>query len=72
MLANFLYYLVTGTEAVFSVSGIRSFYEQPPYAVVERLDDAIEIRSYGPRLAVETTVEASDVTLRRTKPSGCC
>jgi hypothetical protein len=60
MLANFLYYLVTGAEAVFSVFGIRSFYEQPPYAVVERLDDAIEIRSYGPRLAVETTVEAPD------------
>ena len=60
MLANFLYYLVTGAEAVFSVFGIRSFYEQPPYAVVERLDDAIEIRSYGPRLAVETTVESLD------------
>ncbi len=60
MLANFLYYLVTGAEAVFSVFGIRSFYEQPPYAVVERLDDAIEIRTYGPRLAVETTVEAPD------------
>ena len=60
MLANFFYYLVTGAEAVFSVFGIRSFYEQPPYAVVERLGDAIEIRSYGPRLAVETTVEAPD------------
>ena len=60
MLANFLYYLVTGAEAVLSVFGIRSFYEQPPYAVVEQLGDAIEIRSYGPRLAVETTVEGSD------------
>jgi len=60
MLANFLYYLVTAAEAVLSVFGIRSFYEQPPYGVVERLGDAIEIRSYGPRLAVETTVEGSD------------
>jgi SOUL heme-binding protein len=61
MLAKFLYYLVTGAEAVLSVFGIRSFYEQPPYAVVERLSDGIEIRSYGPRLAVETTVEGSDI-----------
>jgi SOUL heme-binding protein len=60
MLANFLYYLVTDAEAVLSFFGIRSFYEQTPYAVVERLGDAIEIRSYGPRLAVETTVEGSD------------
>ena len=60
MLANFLYYLVTGAEAVLSVFEIRSFYEQPPYAVVERLGDAIAIRSYGPRLAVETTVEGPD------------
>ena len=60
MLANFLYYLVTGAEAVLSVFGIRWFYEQPRYTVVERLSDAIEIRSYGPRLAVETTVESLD------------
>jgi hypothetical protein len=60
MLANFLYYLATGAEAVLSVFGIRSFYEQPYYTVVERLGDAIEIRSYGPRLAVETTVESLD------------
>jgi hypothetical protein len=46
MLANFLYYLVTGAEAALSVFGIRSFYVQTPYAVVERLGDAIEIRSY--------------------------
>ena len=60
MLASFFYYLVTGAEALLSVFGIRSFYEQPPYAVVERVGDAIEIRSYGPRLAVETTVEGPD------------
>jgi len=60
MLARFFYYLVTGAEAVISVFGIRSFYEQPYYTVVERLGDAIEIRSYGPHLAVETTVEGPD------------
>jgi hypothetical protein len=51
---------VTGAEAIISVFGIRSFYEQPYYMVVERLADAIEIRSYGPHLAVETTVEGPD------------
>jgi hypothetical protein len=60
MLTSFLYYLVTAGEAVLSVFGIRSFYEQPRYTVVERLGDEIEIRSYGTRLAVETTVEAPD------------
>ena len=60
MLASFFYYLVTSAEALLSVFGIRSFYEQPPYAVVERVGDAIEIRFYGPRLAVETTVEGPD------------
>lgn len=60
MLANFFYYLVTAAEAVLSVFGIRSFYEQPPYSVVERLGNAIEIRAYGPRLAVETTVESTE------------
>ena len=60
MLASFFYYLVTGAEAVLSVFGIRLFYEQPRYTIVERLGGAIEIRSYGARLAVETTVEGPD------------
>jgi SOUL heme-binding protein len=60
MLAKFFYYLVTGAEAVLSVFGIRSFYEQQRYTVIERLRDEIEIRSYGPHLAVETTAEAPD------------
>ncbi|MGD0075609.1 MAG: heme-binding protein [Candidatus Binataceae bacterium] len=60
MLASFFYYLVTAAEAALSVFGIRSFYEQPRYRVVERLGDEIEIRTYGPRLTVETTVEAPD------------
>lgn len=40
-----------------SVLGIRSGYEQPDYAVVERLGDGIEIRRYGPRLVAEAEVE---------------
>ncbi len=60
MLAKFLYYLVTGAEAVLSVFGIRSLYEQSRYTVVERLGETIDIRTYGPRVAVETTVEAAE------------
>jgi hypothetical protein len=61
MLAKFYYYLVTAVEALFSVFGIRSFYEQPRYMVVDRLSDELEIRSYDRRLAVETTVESADI-----------
>jgi hypothetical protein len=43
-----------------SVFGIRSGYEQPPYEVVDRLGDHVEVRRYGPRLAAETTVTAAD------------
>lgn len=43
-----------------SVFGGRSGYEQPPYEVVEQINDAVEIRRYAPRLAAEAVVEASD------------
>ncbi|MGX7706816.1 SOUL family heme-binding protein [Methylobacterium sp. Gmos1] len=49
-----LYYAVTLVESVLGVFGIRSFYDQPRYAVVERLDRGVEIRAYEPRVAVET------------------
>jgi hypothetical protein len=39
--------------------GIRSGYEQPPYQVLGRLGEHVEIRRYGPRLAAETEVEAA-------------
>jgi hypothetical protein len=61
MLAKFYYYLVTAVEGLFSVFGIRSFYEQPRYMVVDRSSGELEIRSYDPRLAVETTVEGADI-----------
>jgi hypothetical protein len=48
------------TLAGCSLFGIRSGYEQPPYAVVATLPGEVEIRQYAPRLAAETTVEASD------------
>lgn len=51
---KFVYYLVTLIEAVLGVFGVRSLYEQPAYTVVQRLDHGVEIRSYEPRLAVET------------------
>lgn len=51
-------YLALAFESALSVFGIRSVYEQPPYEVVARLKSAVEVRSYAPRLAAETTVEA--------------
>ena len=41
-----------------SVFGIRSGYEQPPYTVLERIEETVEIRRYSSRLAAEATVEA--------------
>ncbi|AWB24178.1 heme-binding protein [Methylobacterium currus] len=49
-----LYYAVTLIESVLGVFGIRSFYDQPRYAVVETLDRGVEIRAYEGRVAVET------------------
>jgi len=44
-----------------SIFGIRSDYEQPAYDVIEQLGDSVEIRSYGPRLAAEATVDNEDI-----------
>lgn len=50
-----VYYLVTFMESVLSVVGVRATYEQPRYAVVEQLDNGVEIRAYESRMAVETS-----------------
>ncbi|WP_342151447.1 heme-binding protein [Methylorubrum sp. SB2] len=49
-----VYYLFTFLESALSVVGIRATYEEPRYAVVERLDRGVEVRAYEPRVAVET------------------
>ncbi len=51
---KFIYYLVTLAESALSVIGIRGTYEEPRYAVVERLDRGVEVRAYEGRVAVET------------------
>ncbi|NEU14614.1 heme-binding protein [Methylobacterium sp. BTF04] len=51
---KFFYYLVTLLESALSVVGIRGTYEEPRYAIVERLDRGVEIRAYEGRMAVET------------------
>ena len=48
-----------------SVFGIRSGYEQPPYTVLERVEETVEIRRYNSRLAAEVTVEAGDAEVGR-------
>lgn len=49
-----LYYAVTLLESVLGVFGVRGFYDQPRFTVMERLDRGVEIRTYEPRVAVET------------------
>ena len=60
MLEKFFYYAITFAEAGFSVFGLSGVYEQPPYTVREDLGEGLEIRDYGPRVAVEATVAAPD------------
>ena len=55
-MSKVLYFLATLAESGLSVFGIRTPYEQPSYKVVRDLGSAVEIRSYGPRVAVETAV----------------
>ncbi|WP_298951822.1 heme-binding protein [uncultured Methylobacterium sp.] len=49
-----VYTLVTLVESVLGIFGVRALYEMPAYTVAGRLDGGVEIRSYAPRLAVET------------------
>lgn len=48
-----------------SVFGIRSGYEQPPYTVLERVEETVEVRRYNSRLAAEVTVEAGNAEAGR-------
>jgi hypothetical protein len=58
--AGLLYYLLTFTESVGSVFGLRFAYEQPRYAVIQELSQNVEIRRYEPRQAIEATVSGGD------------
>ena len=60
MLDKVFYYALTFAEAGLSVFGIRDTYEQPPYTVRQEIAEAVQIRDYAPRVAVETSVESAD------------
>jgi hypothetical protein len=60
MLDKLLYYAVTFAEAGLAIFGVSGVYEQPRYTVREDLGAHLEIRDYGPRIAVEATVVAPD------------
>ena len=51
-----------------SVVGVRGSTEEPPYTVDARIGDAttgeVEVRTYGPRLAAETFVDADEEAAR--------
>ena len=53
-----------------AVFGIRAVWEQPPYEVVARLDDATEVRRYGDRVAAEVTVAAATPDAARAEAFG--
>jgi hypothetical protein len=50
------YYMTAIADSGLGLVGIRSPYEQPPYQVVRALAPNIEIRTYEPRAAVQTTM----------------
>ncbi len=43
-----------------SLVGERSGYEEPPYEVIERIGDDVEVRRYEPRLVADVTVPESE------------
>ena len=55
--------LAAVTLPACTLFGVRSGTEQPRYRVVGQVG-AVEIRGYGPRLAAETTIEASEMNAR--------
>ena len=55
-----LYVLLTFLESFLSIFGIRSALEEPPYATVSTIGHDIEIRQYGPLVAVETAAQGDD------------
>ena len=59
-MSRVLYFLLTFLESFLSVFGIRSGFEEPSYKVVSTIGHDIEIRQYGPRVAVETAAQGDD------------
>jgi hypothetical protein len=49
------YYAALAIESAVGVFGIR-LYEEPRYAVIDRIGSTIEIRRYAPRLAAEIAI----------------
>lgn len=54
-----LRYLAFAADSAVSVFGIR-LGEEPPFTLVEQLSPRVEVRRYGRRAVVETTVAAAD------------
>lgn len=51
--------VLASTAAIVRWQGARHFVEEPPFDVVERLSDSVEIRRYAPMVIAETRVEAA-------------
>ena len=64
MWQTFSYYATLAVESALGVFGIR-LYEEPRYAVMARIGDRAEIRSYGPRLAAQAVVAGPGDARRR-------
>jgi hypothetical protein len=50
-----------------SMFGVRSGYEQAPYAVIDRIGESAEVRRYPPQVVAEAIVEAPDESSGRSK-----
>ena len=59
-MAKVLYFLVTFLESGLAIFGVRAPLEQPSYRVLSALPDHVEIRSYGPHVAVETRTDGNE------------
>lgn len=57
------YYLMLALKSVVGVFGLR-LYEEPLYTVLDRVNERIEIRRYGPVKAAEVALPAGDEKAR--------
>lgn len=59
-MSKVLYFVLTFLESFLSVFGIRAPFQQPAYTVETTIGRDIEIRRYGPLVAVQTAAQGDD------------
>ena len=65
MLDRFVYFATTFAEGILAVAGVHGVFEQPAYTVRPSPIAGLEIRDYGPLVAVETISAGEEDAFKR-------